>query len=49
LIQGRTKTGLAAAVARGAKVGRKRLLSAQQAAHASNLIEQAETPHNVVK
>ena len=35
------------AVARGVRRGRKRLLSAQQAAHARKLIEQGEGPNNV--
>ncbi len=42
LIQERTKAGRAAAVACGVLMGRKRLLSAQQAAHARKLIEQGE-------
>jgi DNA invertase Pin-like site-specific DNA recombinase len=33
LIQERTKAGRTAAVARGVRMGRKRLLSAQQATH----------------
>ena len=44
LIQERTKAGRSAAVARGVKMGRKRLLSAQQVAHARKLIEQGEGP-----
>ena len=47
LIQERTKAGRAAAMARGVRMGRKRLLSAQQAAHARKLIEQGEGPDNV--
>jgi len=49
LIQERTKAGRAAAVARGVRMGRKRLLSAQQVAHARKLIEQGETPDNVAQ
>ncbi len=49
LIQERTKAGRAAAVARGVKMGRKRLLSAQQVAHARKLMEQGEGPDNVAK
>ncbi len=37
------------AVARVVRMGRKRLLSAQQAAHARKLIEQGEGPNNVAK
>ena len=37
----------AAAVARGMRMGRKRLLSAQQVAHARKLIEQGEGAYNV--
>lgn len=44
-----TPTGRAAAVARGVRMGRKRLLSAQQVAHARKLIEQEEGPNNVAK
>ncbi len=40
LIQERTKADRAAAVARGVRMGRKRLLSAQQVADARKLIEQ---------
>jgi DNA invertase Pin-like site-specific DNA recombinase len=47
LIQERTKAGRAAAVARGVKMGRKRLLSAQQVAHAQKLIKQGEHPNAV--
>jgi len=39
LIQERTKAGRAAAQARGVKMGRKPLLSAQQVAHARKLLE----------
>ncbi len=49
LIQERTKAGRAAAAARGVQMGRKRLLSAQQVAHARKLIEQGEGPNNVAK
>ncbi len=49
LIQERTKAGRAAAVARGVKMGRKPLLSAQQATHARKLIEQGESPGRVAK
>ena len=49
LIQERTKAGRAAAVARGVKMGRKPLLSAQQAIHARKLIQQRESPGHVAK
>ena len=49
LIQERTKAGRAAAMARGVRMGRKRLLSAQQVAHARKLIEQGEGPNHVAK
>ena len=49
LIQERTKAGRAAAMARGVRMGRKRLLSAQQVAHARKLIEQGEGPDNVAQ
>ena len=49
LIQERTKAGRAAAVARGVKMGRKPLLSAQQTAHAKRLMEQGEGANNVAK
>jgi DNA invertase Pin-like site-specific DNA recombinase len=49
LIQERTKAGRAAAVARGVRMGRKRLLSAQQVAHARKLIEQGAGPDDVAK
>ena len=49
LIQEWTKAGRAAAVARGVRMGRKRLLSAQQVAHARKLIEQGEGPNHVAK
>lgn len=44
LIQERTVAGRAAAVARGVRMGRKPLLSTQQATHARKLIEQGESP-----
>ena len=47
LIQERTKAGRAAAMARGVQMGRKPLLSAQQATHARQLIEQGESPGHV--
>jgi DNA invertase Pin-like site-specific DNA recombinase len=47
LIQERTKAGRAAAQARGVRMGRKPLLSAQQAAHARKLLNQGEH-HNTV-
>ena len=49
LIQERTKAGRAAAVARGVRMGRKRLLSTQQATHARQLIKQGESPGHVAK
>jgi DNA invertase Pin-like site-specific DNA recombinase len=49
LIQERTKAGRAAAVARGVRMGRKRLLSAQPVSHARKLIEQGECPDNVAQ
>ncbi|MGA2935517.1 MAG: recombinase family protein [Syntrophobacteraceae bacterium] len=49
LIKERTKAGRAAAVACGVRMGRKRLLSAQQVAHARKLIEQGEGPDNVAQ
>ena len=48
-IQERTKAGRAAAQARGVKMGRKPLLSAQQVAHARTLLEQGERPHTVAR
>ncbi|MGD0398720.1 MAG: recombinase family protein [Syntrophobacteraceae bacterium] len=48
-IQERTKAGTTAAVARGVRMGRKRLLSAQQVTHARKLIEQGEGPNTVAK
>lgn len=47
LIQERTQAGRAAAVARGVKMGRKALLSAQQITHARQLLAQGE-PHDTV-
>ncbi len=44
LIQERTKAGRAAAQARGVKMGRKPLLTAQQVAHARTLLERGESP-----
>jgi len=44
-----TAAGRAAAVARGVRMGRRRLLSAQQVAHARKLIEQGEGPNNEAK
>lgn len=49
LIQERTKAGRAAAQARGVKMGRKPLLSAQQVAHAHKLLEQGERPVQVAQ
>jgi len=49
LIQERTKAGRAAAQARGVKMGRKPLLTAQQAAHARKLREQGESPAQVAQ
>jgi DNA invertase Pin-like site-specific DNA recombinase len=49
LIQERTKAGRAAAVARGVKLGRKPLLSAQQVAHARKLLEQGEKVRDVTR
>src|SRR6266446_6811414 len=49
LIQERTKAGRAAAQARGVKMGRKPLLSAQQVAHARKLREQGENPNDVAR
>jgi DNA invertase Pin-like site-specific DNA recombinase len=47
LIQERTKAGRAAAVARGIKMGRKKLLTPQQVSHVRKLIEQGERPNTV--
>ena len=49
LIQERTKAGRAAAQARGVKMGRKPLLSAQQVAHARKLKGQGESPAQVAQ
>src|SRR5437773_306224 len=49
LIQERTKAGRAAAQARGVKMGRKLLLSAQQVAHARKLVGQGEHPNDVAQ
>lgn len=49
LIQERTKAGRAAAQARGVKMGRKPLLSAQQATHARKLKEQGESPKDIAQ
>jgi DNA invertase Pin-like site-specific DNA recombinase len=49
LIQERTKAGRAAAQARGVKMGRKPLLSAQQIAHARKLVGQGERPNDVAQ
>ena len=49
LIQERTKAGRAAAQARGVKMGRKPLLSAQQVAHARSLLEDGERPAHVAQ
>ena len=43
LIVERTQAGLSAAKARGAKLGRRRLLSAQQVSHGRALLEAGET------
>ena len=47
LIQERTKAGRAAAMSRGVKMGRKNILSPQQADHARKLIEQGDNPRHV--
>ena len=49
LIQERTKAGRAAAQARGVKMGRKPLLSAQQVDHARKLLEEGERPAKVAR
>lgn len=49
LIQERTKAGRAVAQARGVKMGRKPLLSAQQVAHARRLREEGESPAHVAQ
>jgi DNA invertase Pin-like site-specific DNA recombinase len=49
LIQERTKAGRAAAVARGVKMGRKKLLTPQQATHARKLLDMGEGHNNVAQ
>jgi DNA invertase Pin-like site-specific DNA recombinase len=49
LIQERTKAGRAAAQARGVKMGRKSLLTAQQVTYARKLIGQGESPSDVAQ
>lgn len=49
LIQERTKAGRAAAQARGVKMGRKPILSAQQVAHARKLVGQGERPEDIAR
>ena len=49
LIKERTQAGRAAAIKRGVKMGRKRLLTDQQVAHAQKLLEQNESPKQVAK
>lgn len=49
LIQERTKAGRAAAQARGVKMGRKPILSAQQVDHARKLREQGQSPGQVAQ
>ena len=49
LIRVRTKAGRAAAMARGVRMGRKPLLSAQQTTRAWKLIEHGESPGHVAK
>ncbi len=49
LIAERTKAGLLAAKQRGAKLGRRRSLSAQQVQHARKLIDQGESPAEVAR
>jgi DNA invertase Pin-like site-specific DNA recombinase len=49
LIQERTKAGRAAAQARGVKMGRKPLLSAQQVVYARKLVGQGESPSDVAQ
>ncbi len=49
LIQERTKAGRAAAQARGVKMGRKSLLTAQQIAHARKLVEPGENPNAIAQ
>jgi len=47
LIKERTQAGRAAAIKRGVKMGRKRILSDQQVSHARKLLEQNEAPKQV--
>lgn len=47
LIKERTKAGRAAAMSRGVKMGRKKILSPQQVQHARKLIEQGDDPREV--
>ena len=49
LIQERTKAGRAAAQARGVKMGRKPLLTAQQVTYAHKLVGQGERPSDVAQ
>ena len=49
LIQERTKAGRAAAQARGVKMGRRPLLTAQQVAYARKLVGQGESPNDVAQ
>lgn len=49
LIKERTQAGRVAAIARGVKMGRKKILSDLQIAHARKLLEQNETPKQVAQ
>lgn len=49
LIQERTQAGRTAAIARGVKMGRKALLTAQQITHARQLLAQREPPDAVAQ
>jgi len=49
LIQERTRAGMQAALARGAKVGHKRALSPAQIAHARKLIEAGARPTDIAR
>ncbi len=49
LIQERTRAGMQAARARGVRVGRRRVLSPAQIAHARQLIAGGETPTRIAK
>ena len=49
LIQERTRAGMRAARARGARVGRKRALSPSQIDHARKLIESGESPSAIAR